>query len=122
MPSAPGILERFGINPANSAFYLQAYNGTSITEAPITASSLQATASVGQIGRTILPFSRTLAVAPNQGTVFLLTQSGLTVLPSDFDAALAMPSVSGVVNSADGGTDIAPGSVVLISGTNLGAG
>ena len=119
MPSAPGILERFGINPADSAFYLQAYNGTSITEAPITAGGLAAIKPVGQTGRTILPFSRALAVAPNQGSIFLLSQSGLTVLPSDFDAALAMPSVTGVVNSADGGTDIAPGSVVLINGTNL---
>ncbi|MGO9239973.1 MAG: hypothetical protein ACLQBJ_04100 [Bryobacteraceae bacterium] len=119
VPSAPGLVERFGINPANSAFYLQSYNGTSTTEAPITVSSLQALTPVGQTGLTILPFSRTLAVAPNQGSIFLLSQSGLTVLPPDFDAALAMPSVTSVVNSADGGTDIAPGSVVLIDGTNL---
>jgi uncharacterized protein (TIGR03437 family) len=117
-PSAPGILERFGIDPANSAFYLQTYNGTAITEAPVTAASLQTT-TVGQIGQTILPFTRTLAVPADQGSVILLTQSGLTVLPADFDAALAVPSVSGVVNSADGGTDIAPGSLILISGTNL---
>jgi uncharacterized protein (TIGR03437 family) len=117
-PSGPGILERFGIDPTNSAFYLQTYNGTAITEAPVTATSLL-TPPVGQIGQTILPFTRTLAVPANQNSVILLTQSGLTVLPADFDAALAMPSVSGVVNSADGGTDIAPGSLILISGTNL---
>lgn len=118
LPSAPGLLERFGIDPTNSDFYLQTYNGTAITEASVTATSLQ-TATVGQIGQTILPFTRTLAVSPAQGSVILVTQSGLTVLPPDFDAAQAVPSVSSVVNSADGGTDVAPGSLVLISGTNL---
>jgi uncharacterized protein (TIGR03437 family) len=118
LPSAPGILERFGIDPTNTSFYLQTYNGTAITEAPVTATSLLTT-TVGQIGQTILPFTRTLAVSADQNSIILLTQSGLTVLPADFDAALAVPSVSGVVNDADGGTDIAPGSLILISGTNL---
>ena len=118
-PTGPGILERFGIDPANSAFYLQTYNGTAITEAPITVASMKTITAVGQTGLTVLPFSRTLAVAPAQGSILLLTQSGLTALPGNFDAALALPAVTGVVNSADGGTDIAPGSVVLINGSNL---
>jgi len=118
-PTAPGTLERFGIDPTNATFYLQAYNGTAITEAPVTAASLESVTPVGQIGRTIMPFTRTLAVAPNQGTILLLTQSGLTVLPPTFDAALAMPVVTGVVNTADGGTDVAAGGLILINGTNL---
>jgi len=77
---------------------------------------------VGQIGEFISPFTRTLAVSPDQTKIFALTTSGLTVLPSTFDALLAKPVVSSVVNAADLGSLVALGGVVDINGTSLATG
>lgn len=110
--AGPGTIER--IDLAN----LQSFHGTPTIEAPVLATTLQ-TAPVGQIGQTILPFTRTLAVPPDQSSIILLTQSGITVLAPDFDAPTPVPSVTSVTNSADGGLGVAPGGLVLISGKGL---
>jgi uncharacterized protein (TIGR03437 family) len=73
---------------------------------------------IGQIGQSILPFTRSLAVLGN-GSILLLTQSGLTVVSKDFDAPTPSPIVSGLVNAADGGTDVAPGGLALVHGSGL---
>ena len=62
---------------------------------------------VGQIGESILSFTRSLAVSNNQ--IYALTISGLTILPPNFDVALAKPVITSVVNSADGTTALAVG-------------
>ncbi len=54
--------------------------------------------------------------------IFALTTSGLTVLPSTFDAVLAKPVVSSVVNAADLSSLVALGGVVDINGTSLATG
>jgi len=113
--SAPGVIQR--INLANRT----EYNATLMAEAPMTATSLLTTP-VGQIGESILPFTRTLAISPDQTKIFALTTSGLTVLPSTFDAVLAKPVVSSVVNAADQGSLVALGGVVDINGTFLSTG
>ena len=113
--AAPGVIQR--INLANRT----EYNATLMVEAPMTATSLL-TAEVGQIGESILPFTRTLAISPDQTKIFALTTSGLTVLPSTFDAVLAKPVVSSVVNAADQGSRVAAGGVVDINGTFLATG
>ena len=110
--AAPGVLERIDVSS------LLAYHGTETTEAAMVAASLQ-TPPVGQIGQTILPFTRTLAVPPDQGSVLLLTQSGFTSVPSDFDAPKPFPVISAVANSADGGDGVASGGLVQISGSGL---
>jgi len=113
--AAPGVIQR--INLANRT----EYNATLMVEAPMTATSLL-TPQVGQIGESILPFTRTLAISPDQTKIFALTTSGLTVLPSTFDAVLAKPVVSSVVNAADQGSRVAAGGVVDINGTFLATG
>ena len=111
-PAGPGTIERIDLNN------LQTYNGTPTIEAPQLASTLQ-TPSIGQIGETILPFTRTLAVPRDQSSIVLLSQSGLAVIPPDFDKAMQVPVVTRVTNTADGGTDVAPGGLVQITGSGL---
>ena len=113
--AAPGVIQR--INLANRT----EYNATLMVEAPMTKSSLL-TSVVGQIGESILAFTRTLAISPDQTRIFALTTSGLTILPSTFDALLAKPVVSSVVNAADQSTLVASGGVVNINGTSLATG
>jgi len=100
-----GLIERIDLTN------LRAYNATAMAEAPQTADSLS-TPPVGQIGETIIPFTRTLAVSPDQSRIFALTISGLTILPSNFDAPTPPPVVSSVVNAADFTAAVAPGGVI----------
>ncbi len=106
-----GTLER--VDLANA----QSYHRTPMFEAPVTAASLN-TAPIGQIGQTILPFTRSLAVTADQSAALTLGMSGLTVVPLNFDAPTTFPVVSTVVNAADGGA-VAPGSLISIVGTGL---
>ncbi len=113
--AAPGVIQRINLTNRTE------YNATLMAEAPMTASSLS-TPPVGQIGESISPFTRTLAISPDQTKIFALTTSGLTVLPSTFDAILAKPVVSSVVNAADLSSLVALGGAVDINGTSLAAG
>jgi uncharacterized protein (TIGR03437 family) len=110
--SGPGTIERVDLNS------LQTFHGRSVAEAPLLASTLN-TPALGQIGETILPFTRTLAIPADGQSIVLLTQSGLTVLAPNFDAPTPIPTVTGIVNGADGGTDIAPLGIALIQGFGL---
>ena len=116
--SAPGTIERIGFNSDDATSYLQTYHATSIIEAPHTSATLQTT-QVGQIGQTISAFTRTLAVPADQSAVVLLSQSGLTILPPDFDAATTVPAIAGVTNAVSGGTAVTASGSILISGTGL---
>ena len=107
-----GLLERIDLTN------LTAYNATAMAEAPLTHDSLL-TPAVGQIGESILPFTRTLAVSPDQSKIFALTISGLTVLGSNFDAPTPAPTISSVVNSADFTAAVAPGGLVQINGAGF---
>jgi len=85
-------------------------------EAPTTKAILTTTP-VGQIGQTILSFLQTMA-ATNNGSVLYLSISGFVELPANFDQPVPIPSISSLVNSANGGA-AAPGSLIAISGTGL---
>jgi len=110
--SGPGTIERIDLNT------LQPFHGKSIAEAPLLAASMN-TPPIGQIGETILPFTRTLAVTADGQSILLLTQSGLTVLAANFDAPTPIPTVTGIVNGADGGSGIAPLGLALVQGFGL---
>jgi len=110
--SGPGTIERVDLTT------LQPFHGRGIAEAPVLSTSLN-TPAIGQIGETILPFTRSLAVTADQQSIILLTQSGLTVLASNFDASTTIPTVTGIVNGADGGPGIAPGGIALVQGFGL---
>jgi uncharacterized protein (TIGR03437 family) len=64
-------------------------------------------------------FTRSLAPLANGNSIVELTVSGLLVLPVAFDAAVAPPQVSQIVNAADLTKPVAPGGLVTLFGTNL---
>ncbi|HSW50446.1 MAG TPA: hypothetical protein VLH09_09740 [Bryobacteraceae bacterium] len=111
-PLAPGVLQRVDLTT------LASIRPTKMIEAPLEAESLK-TAAVGQIGQTILPFTRTLAVPANRATVVSLSVSGFTVMPWDYDAALAKPSIQSVFNLADGSAAVASGGLMGVRGRDL---
>ncbi|HSP69490.1 MAG TPA: hypothetical protein VLN48_17325 [Bryobacteraceae bacterium] len=110
--SGPGTIEFVNLNT------LEPFHGKSVAEAPLLASTLT-TPRIGQIGQTILPFTRTMAVSADGTSIFLLTASGVTVVASNFDAPTPIPTVTGIVNGADGGSGIAPGGLALVQGFGL---
>ena len=76
----------------------------SVVEAPVLSSTAR-------------PFSRT--VAPLANSIVLLTTSGVTVLSPSYDAAVATPSISGVVSAADGSRSVAPGGLISVYGQQM---
>lgn len=97
---APGTLQRISFPTGNSAI------GTRTIESPLLTSTAQ-------------PFLRTVAPLFGRSNIVLLTVSGFTVLPWNYDAATVSPKISRVTNLADGSSSLAPGSLVKIEGTDL---
>ena len=64
-------------------------------------------------------FTRTVAPMPSSGTVVVLTTSGFTVLAANYDAAVAPPAISSVVNAADGTQPVAPGGLISVFGSQM---
>ena len=114
--SHSGIIERFDLAQ------LTAISPVRTVETPFLATAFT-TAPIGQIGQTILPFSRTLAPLPNGQSIVLLSTSGFTALPWKYDAAAAVaaPAVTAVESAADGSPAVAPGGLISIYGTGLSA-
>ena len=83
--SGPGVIQRVDLSNWETII-----RPTKMIEAPLLVGSM-ATPPVGQIGQTILPFTRTLAVPANRASILSLSVSGFVVLPWDFDAVLAKP-------------------------------
>jgi uncharacterized protein (TIGR03437 family) len=79
---------------------------TRIVESPILSTELE-------------PFTRTLAPLYSRGSIIALTVSGVTVLPSGYDASVSSPNIGRVVSAADGVSAVAPGGLFSIYGTNL---
>jgi len=75
------------------------------------------TAEAPLISTTTQPFTRT--VAPMSSGIMLLTTSGFTVLAQDYNAAVAVPQISSVVNAADGTQPVAPGGLITIYGSQM---
>jgi uncharacterized protein (TIGR03437 family) len=100
--SSPGIIQRMD---------LQSGNGSGISrvvEAPLLSDP---TTSTG--------FTRTLAPLASRSAIVALTTSGFTVLPWNYDAAVAPPKIDQVVNAADFSKPIAPGGLITVFGSNL---
>jgi uncharacterized protein (TIGR03437 family) len=63
------------------------------------------------------PFTRT--VAPLSSGIALLTTSGVTMLAQNYDASVASPAISSVVNAADGTQSVAPGGLISVYGQQM---
>ena len=66
-----------------------------------------------------IPFTRTLAPLSNSSAIVSLTTSGFTVLPWQYDAAVAPPQITTVVNAADFTQPVAPGGLITLFGHQL---
>src|SRR5204863_5262226 len=64
-------------------------------------------------------FLRTLASLYDRSAVVSLSVSGFTVLPWNYDAAVAPPKISAVVNAADGKLPVAPGGLISVYGQQM---
>ena len=69
----------------------------------------------------IQTFTRTVAPLYDRSAVIALTVSGFTVLPWNYDAAVAPPQISSVVNAADGKPGVAPGGLISVYGQQMSA-
>jgi uncharacterized protein (TIGR03437 family) len=66
-------------------------------------------------------FTRTVAPLPAAGTVVVLSVSGFTVLSASYAAAVAPPQISRVANAADGSSNVAPGGLISVYGSQMSA-
>ncbi len=98
--SSPGVIQR--VDPATSL----GIKPTRMVEAPLAPTLAQ-------------PLIRTLAPLNNRSAVIALTVSGFTVLPWTYDAAVAPPKISSVVNAADGTKPVAPGGLISVYGQQM---
>jgi uncharacterized protein (TIGR03437 family) len=60
-------------------------------------------------------------VLASRSEIVVLSTSGITILPPNYDAAVAIPVISKVVSAADGASSVAPGGLMSVLGTNLSA-
>ncbi len=98
--SSPGVIERVNLSGGDSL------SATRIVEAPV-------------LGNVSFPFTRTLAPLYSRNSLVVLTTSGFTVLPWNYDASVAAPSIDRIVNAADLTKPVAPGGLISIFGNNL---
>jgi uncharacterized protein (TIGR03437 family) len=77
---------------------------------------------VGQIGQTILPFTRTLAALSNGTSIIQLSTSGFTAIPWAFDTPLQPPVIRAVTKAADATPALTPGELITIWGSGLSGG
>ncbi|HEY3841418.1 MAG TPA: hypothetical protein VGL72_32830 [Bryobacteraceae bacterium] len=98
--SSPGIIER--VNVSSSAASL--VGATRMAEAPLSSAT---------------GFTRSLAVLYSRTAIVNLTVSGVTVLPWSYDASVAPPQLTSIVNAADQSPSVAPGALVTVYGNNL---
>ena len=98
--AAPGRIQRVILNPGESVL------PTRTSEAPL-------------LGSTDWPFTRTLAILNDRSAIISLSQCGLSVLPWNYDAAIAPPKIERVVNSADLTLPVAPGGLISVFGTQF---
>ncbi len=68
------------------------------------------------VGDSDYPFARTLAPLADRSAIISLTTSGFTVLPWNYDAATAIPTLDRLVNAADFTKPVAPGGLVSLFG------
>ena len=99
--SSPGVIERFDATQSTSTG-----KPTRLVEAPLVPGG-------------IMSFIRSLAPLADRSAVMALTVSGFTVLPWNYDAAVAPPKITAVVNAADGKSPVAPGGLVSIYGQQM---
>jgi len=120
--SGPGTIQNL------SSLQTTTVKATAMVEAPLlpsasstSSSSSSSTGSGSTSAYTLNSFTRTIAPLTSSGTIIVLTTSGFTVLSANYDAATAPPSISSVVNAANGSAAVAPGGLISVYGQNMSA-
>jgi uncharacterized protein (TIGR03437 family) len=128
--SGPGVIQNMqGLQTAS------AVNPVRMAEAPLlpTATATGSSTGTGNSSGTgtggngsgstslysLYAFTRTVAPMPGAGTVVVLTTSGFTVLAARYDAAVAPPAITSVVNAANGTQPVAPGGLISVFGSQM---
>lgn len=105
--SAPGVIQRV------NAYSGQGIRPTRMAEAPTAPLT-------GADGATHTDtFTRTVAALYNRSALVTITQSGITVVPWNYDAATAPPRIDTLVNAADMTLPVAPGGLITVFGSNF---
>ena len=121
--SAPGIIERF-----DAAHSTAAGKPTRLVEAPLVPASTGTTTTTagplfptgsGSGANVTLSFIRSLAPLYDRSALISLSVSGFSVLPWNYDAAVAPPKITSVVNAADGKLPVAPGGLISVYGQQM---
>jgi uncharacterized protein (TIGR03437 family) len=110
----------------NGFFVSAADSASSGVLARVNASTGTATLPTGVVEAPVLggpggAFTRTLAMLASRSEIVVLSTSGITVLPPNYDALVSPPFISKVVSAADGASPVAPGGLMSVLGTNLSA-
>src|SRR5262249_1071804 len=121
--SAPGTIER--VDPALSSV---TGKPTRLVESPLMAATTSTTGTAAAVNfptgsgsgaNTSMSFLRSLAPLYDRSAVISLSVSGLSVLPWNYDAAVAPPKITAVVNAADGKLPVAPGGLISVYGQQM---
>jgi uncharacterized protein (TIGR03437 family) len=123
--SAPGIIERFDATQSSATG-----KPTRLVEAPLLPTAASTSGGTGSAGGVFptdsgsgtgagMSFLRSLAPLYDRSAVISLTVSGFTVLPWNYDAAVAPPKITSVVNAADGKLPVAPGGLISVYGQQM---
>ncbi len=99
-PLPAGVIQRLDLSAG------QGLRATRLAEAPYQGSEQ-------------FPFTRTVAPLYSRNAIALLTVSGVTIIPWEYDASVAIPVISRVANAADGSANVATGGLITIAGSNL---
>ncbi|HLK62143.1 MAG TPA: hypothetical protein VKU19_01790 [Bryobacteraceae bacterium] len=100
--ASPGVIQR--VDPSVSL----GIRPTRMVESPLTPTTIATT-----------PLLRSLAPLFDHSAVISLSVSGFMVLPWSYDAAVAPPKISSIVNAADGTKPVAPGGLISVYGQQM---
>ncbi|MEO8372468.1 MAG: hypothetical protein ABI806_24995, partial [Candidatus Solibacter sp.] len=126
--SAPGVIQRFDAAQSSASG-----KPTSLVEAPLLPNAAAGSSGTGtgtttasnfptgsgSGANTTMSFMRTLAPLNDRSAVISLSVSGFSVLPWNYDAAVAPPKITAVVNAADGKLPVAPGGLISVYGQQM---
>jgi uncharacterized protein (TIGR03437 family) len=120
-PAAPGVIQR--VDPSSGLVI----RPTRMVESPVmlagdAEAEEEPATPIDPTGEGSGPegvLARTLVALYNRSAVVSLTTSGFTMIPWNYDSAVAPPRITRVVNAADGTLPVAPGGLISVFGTQF---
>jgi uncharacterized protein (TIGR03437 family) len=116
--AAPGIIESFDPSLGTATGKPTRLVEAALLPLAATAGATFPTGS-GSGANVTMNFQRSLAPLYDRSAIISLSVSGFTVLPWNYAAAVAPPTISAVVNAADGTLPVAPGGLISVYGQQM---